>query len=37
MTIFCIECDQETKEGYFKSENEILICVCRKCAEEFGL
>mgnify|MGYP005828421443 FL=1 len=35
--IFCIECDQEIKEGYFKSENEILTCMCSKCAEEIGL
>jgi len=37
MSIFCIECDQEIKEGYFKLDNEILMCVCRKCTEEFGL
>jgi len=34
MNIFCIECDQETKEGYFKLEDETLICMCRKCAND---
>ena len=37
MNVFCIECDQEIKEGYFKLENEYLISMCYKCAEEVGL
>ncbi len=37
MNIFCIECDQETKEGYFKLDDGILFCVCRKCANEYGV
>jgi len=37
--IFCLECDKETTEGYFRLENQrgledMISCVCKECSKE---